>query len=121
MQLEECYESFGGDYQDVRSRLMKDELIRRLVIKFLEDTSYEKLSAAMEQADYGEAFRAVHTLKGVSQNLSFDRLSRSTAALTEVLRKWEKEPIDKEQCEQLWQQVSVDYDVVTNAINKLQV
>ena len=53
MDLRECYESFGGNYEDVRSRLMKDELIQRLVIKFLSDTSYEKLSAAMEQADYG--------------------------------------------------------------------
>ena len=72
MQLEECYESFGGSYKDVKLRLVKDELISRLVIKFLADQSYDKLVAAMEQKDYGEAFRSVHTLKGVSQNLSFD-------------------------------------------------
>ncbi len=120
MDLRECYESFGGNYEDVRSRLMKDELIQRLVIKFLSDTSYEKLSAAMEQADYGEAFRAVHTLKGVSQNLSFDCLSRSTEALTETLRRWESEPVDKEKCAQQYQQVSADYEAVTGAIRMLQ-
>lgn len=120
MQLKECYESFGGNYEDVKSRLMKDELIQRLVIKFLSDTSYEKLSDAMEQADYGEAFSAVHTLKGVSQNLSFDRLSRSTEALTETLRRWETEPVDAKKSEELFQQVSADYEAVAGAIRMLQ-
>lgn len=120
MQLEQCYESFGGNYQDVRSRLMKEELIQRLVIKFLADTSYEKLAAAMEEKNYGEAFRAVHTLKGVSQNLSFDRLSHSTAAMTETLRKWESSPVDEALCEEQWQQVSANYKAVADAIRALQ-
>ena len=120
MQLEECYASFGGNYQDVKSRLMKDELIQRLVIKFLADKSYENLSVAMENKDYGEAFRAVHTLKGVCQNLSFDRLSSSTQALTETLRKWESIPVDEDLCAQQWQQVSADYEVVVGAIRLLQ-
>ena len=120
MKLEECYDSFGGNYQDVKSRLMKDELIRRLVIKFLADKNHENLAAAVEQKDYGTAFRAVHTLKGVSQNLSFDCLSRSTEALTEALRRWESEPVDEKKCEQLWQQVDVDYEAVAGAIRLLQ-
>ena len=120
MNLEECYASFGGNYQDVKSRLMKDELIQRLVIKFLADTSYEKLASALDESDYGDAFRAVHTLKGVSQNLSFDRLSSSTHELTETLRRWEREPVDEEKCAQQWQQVSADYEAVAHAIRMLQ-
>lgn len=120
MNLEECYEYFGGSYADVKSRLMKDELIQRLVIKFLADPSYGNLSKAMEQADHGAAFRAVHTLKGVSQNLSFDRLSSSTHELTETLRRWEREPVDEEKCAQQWQQVSADYEAVAHAIRMLQ-
>lgn len=120
MQIEECYELFGGNYQDVKSRLMKDALIQRLVIKFLADTSYESLAAAMKEKNYADAFRAVHTLKGVSQNLSFDRLSSSTAALTETLRKWESIPVDEALCEQQWQQVSADYEAVTAAIRALK-
>lgn len=119
MELEQCYESFGGSYQDVKSRLMKDELIQRLVIKFLADTSYERLVAALEQSDYGEAFRAVHTLKGVSQNLSFDCLSRSTEELTETLRKWETVPVDVAKCTDQMRQVSADYAAVTDAIRQL--
>ena len=120
MQLKECYESFGGNYEDVKSRLMKDTLIQRLVIKFLADTSYERLVSAMEQSDYGEAFRAVHTLKGVSQNLSFDCLSRSTEELTESLRKWETIPVDEEKCKEQLRQVSVDYTAVVDTIRQLQ-
>ena len=120
MNLEECYASFGGNYQDVKSRLMKDELIQRLVIKFLADTSYEKLASALDESDYGDAFRAVHTLKGVSQNLSFDCLSRSTEALTETLRKWETAPVDEAACEAQWSQVKADYAAVTDAIRMLQ-
>ena len=120
MNLQECYASFGGSYQDVKSRLMKDELIQRLVIKFLADTSYERLVSAMEQSDYGEAFRAVHTLKGVSQNLSFDCLSRSTEVLTESLRKWETIPVDEEKCKEQLRQVSVDYTAVVDTIRQLQ-
>lgn len=120
MDLREFYESVGGNYQDVKDRLQKDPVIRRLVIKFLDDSSYEKLVEAMEQKDYGAAFRAVHTLKGISQNFSFDRLSESTYALTETLRKWASEPVDEEKCEQLWQQVTLDYAVLTGAIRRLK-
>ena len=120
MQLEECYASFQGNYEDVKSRLVKEDLIRRLVLKFLKDTSFEELSNAMEQKDYGVAFRAVHTLKGLSLNFGFDCLSKSAGALTETLRKWESEPVDEALCEKQWQQVSADYGMITDAIRKLE-
>ncbi|MGN0413202.1 MAG: Hpt domain-containing protein [Lachnospiraceae bacterium] len=120
MQLEECYASFQGNYEDVKSRLVKEDLIRRLVLKFLKDTSFEELSNAMEQKDYGAAFRAVHTLKGLSLNFGFDCLSKSAGALTETLRKWESEPVDEALCEKQWQQVSADYGMITDAIRKLE-
>ena len=120
MNLQECYASFGGSYQDVRSRLMKDELIQRLVIKFLADTSYERLVDALDRSDYGDAFRAVHTLKGGSQNLSFDCLSRSTEVLTESLRKWETVPVDEDKCREQMTQVTADYTAVVDAIRQLQ-
>ena len=36
--------------------------------------------------NYEDAFRGVHTLKGVCQNLSFDRLYEVSHELTELLR-----------------------------------
>lgn len=120
MQIDECYAAFGGNYEDVKSRLMKDELIKRLVIKFLADTSYDRLAEAVAQKNHGDAFRAVHTLKGVSQNLSFDRLSKATEGLTETLRKWETIPVDEALCEAQFEQVTAEYQAVIDAIKQLQ-
>lgn len=120
MQIKECYELFGGNYDDVKSRLMKDDLIKRFVIKFLSDTSYEKLEGALKNKSYGDAFLAVHTLKGLSKNFSFDHLSASTEELTELLRKWESEPVDEALCEKAWQQVQKDYQEVAKAIIQLR-
>lgn len=120
MNLQECYEAFGGNYEDVKARLVKDSLIERLVIKFLDDKTYESLFRAMEKKDYGEAFRGAHTLKGVSQNLSFDCLGKSASALTESLRNWEKEPVDEAICETIWHQMTDDYMSVVNAIKDLK-
>ena len=118
MLLEECYQAFGGDYQDVKKRLQNDSLITRFVIKFLTDPSYETLCNAVREENYGEAFRAAHTLKGLSQNLSFSRLSESSSNLTELLRKHETVPVDKNMCEKLFLQVSADYTAVTETIKE---
>ena len=40
----------------------------------------------MENKNYEDAFRSAHTLKGVCQNLSFDRLYEVSYELTELLR-----------------------------------
>lgn len=119
MKLEECYDAFGGDYQDVKGRLQTDERITRFLVKFLDDTSYEKLCNAFREENYEELFRASHTLKGISQNLSFVRLGESSSNLTELLRAWETVPVDKNRCEQLFLKVTEDYKSVTAAIKDL--
>ena len=86
MTIQECYQVLGGDYAQVEKRLPGIHLIRRFVAKFLDDGSYPELCRAMEQGQTEEAFRAAHTLKGVSANLGFDRLTASSGELTELLR-----------------------------------
>lgn len=44
------------------------------------------LESAINSQDWEAAFRAAHTLKGVAQNLGFQRLYLSSTALTEALR-----------------------------------
>ena len=60
--------------EDVLGRLHSEAMIRRFTLKFLEDQSYLQLKQALENKNYEDAFRSAHTLKGVCQNLSFDRL-----------------------------------------------
>lgn len=120
MNLEQCYEDLEGSYEDVKKRLPSDELILRFLLKFLADPGYGSLCQAMEQENDEEAFKAVHTLKGVCQNLSFDKLSQSASALTEVLRSWQAGNIDRTESEKLFQQVFEDYDQVIRVIKGLQ-
>lgn len=86
MTVKECYEMMGGDYEGVFSRLRKDERIEKFALKFLDDSSYQLLCDSLAEENYDEAFRAAHTIKGVCQNLGFDRLHVSSDALTEKLR-----------------------------------
>ena len=86
MTIQECYEAIGGNYEEVLGRLQSEALIRKFTLKFLEDPSYLQLKLALENKNYEDAFRSAHTLKGVCQNLSFDRLYEVSHELTELLR-----------------------------------
>lgn len=86
MTLQECYAAIGGDYEAVISRLRSEKLVKKFVLKFLEDNSYTLLRTSLEEKNYEEAFRAAHTIKGVCQNLSFNRLQESSSGLCEALR-----------------------------------
>ena len=74
MTMQECYKAIGGNYEAVLGRLHSEALIQRFTLKFLEDQSYLQLKQTLENKNYEDAFRSAHTLKGVCQNLSFDRL-----------------------------------------------
>lgn len=86
MTIQECYKAIGGNYEDVLRRLPNEALIQKFTLKFLEDQSYLQLKQALKDKNYEDAFRSAHTLKGVCQNLSFDRLYEVSNELTELLR-----------------------------------
>lgn len=86
MTLEQCYAQMGASYENVLKRFYKPEMILRFVKLFPSDNSFQLLQDAMAAGDVKEAFRAAHTLKGVSLNLGFDNLSPAAVALTETLR-----------------------------------
>lgn len=86
MTLQECYEKMGSDYADVLNRLTKEERIAKYVVKFLEDTTFDALCEARKAEDHEAVFRAIHTLKGVSQNLGFSKLYEACHEMTEAVR-----------------------------------
>ena len=86
MTLQECYEKIGGDYADVLARLAKEDRIEKYMVKFLEDPTYEMLCDARKAEDDNAVFLAIHTLKGVSQNLGFNRLYEVSHVMTEAVR-----------------------------------
>lgn len=119
MLLKECYEAFGGDYESVRDRIPQEEIIRKFLIKFLSEPSYDNLCKALAAEEYTEAFRAVHSLKGVCQNLGFDQLQKSSSVLTELLRNSMEKQVDMEQCKVALREVNEDYKIVIDAITRL--
>ena len=92
MNLKDCYLKFGGDFDEVLDRLRREQTVRKFVFKFLDDKSFSLFEASMVKKDYSEALRAVHTLKGICQNLSFTRLFESSSLVTNALKEndWNK-------------------------------
>lgn len=86
MNLKDYYDKIGGDYDGVVSRLLSDERVKKYVIRFPEDKTFELLGASLGARDYAEAFRAAHTLKGLSLNLGFGALYSAVYEITEALR-----------------------------------
>ena len=113
MTLKECYEALGGDYNDAMSRLYDENFIKMFVLKFPEDKNYENLRKYLSENNHPEAFRAAHTLKGVSLNLSFSTLADSCMALTDSLLSG----IHPEAAA-LFDQVTKDYNMTVKAILK---
>ena len=88
MTMQECYKAIGGNYEAVLGRLHSEALIQRFTLKFLEDQSYLQLKQALENKNYEDAFRSAHTLKGVCQKLSFDRLYEVRIMKTSLSETW---------------------------------
>lgn len=86
MTVKECYELMDGDYAGVSSRLMKEERILKYLLKFKDSTDYQTMRDSLAKEDYETAFRMAHTLKGISLNLGFDGLQRTSSELCEALR-----------------------------------
>ena len=89
MNLEEFYAQIGGDYADTLQRLCNENMVKKFVKKYQDDPTCADLHNAVLQQDWEAAFRGAHTLKGVAQNLGFERLYQVSAVLTEAMRRGE--------------------------------
>ena len=114
MTIQECYQKLGGDFDQVQKRLPSVNLVKRFITKFLDDGSFSELCQAMQDGQRDKAFRAAHTLKGVSANLGLDRLCASAGQLTEQLRP-EADTIP-DGCAPLLEAVKQDYALTVGTI-----
>lgn len=105
----------GGDYEGVMGRLRSERMVQKFVLKFLADGSYDLLLSSAAAADWQEAFRAAHTIKGVCQNLGFTVLYQSSSQLSEALRNG-----FTPEAPALAEQVAVDYKQTVEAIRTYQ-
>ena len=115
----EFYEMIGGDYRDAQSRLMRDSMIRKFVLKFPADQNFAALKQAVGEARWDDAFGYVHTLKGVALNLAFARLSAATVTMSDLLRPQNGEKFYAQAAEECLCAVEKEYTAVLNAITLL--
>lgn len=115
MTLRECYEKMNGDYEGTLGRLCSEKLVERFALKFLADDSFALLEEALAIGNYNDAFRAAHTLKGVSLNLGFTELFKVSEDMTEALRDGAK-PGDNV----LFEKVKDEYHRTIDLLQELQ-
>ncbi len=92
MALEEFYSVVGGDLPGVRSRLLDDARIEKFLGIFFADPTFDTLTKSMAEGDAETAFRAAHTLKGISRDMGFNTLSDKASVLTDALRVTDENP-----------------------------
>ncbi len=104
MDLNQTLARFGGN----------EGLMFRLLKRFLDDASIVQLGEAVEAGNMEDAFRAVHTLKGVAGNLGLGALFDSCAPLVERTRQG-----DGTDTAALYQEVKRQYDLAAETIRSL--
>ena len=116
MDLVKFYEEVQGDYKDVIGRLLKDERILKYLIKFSEEDNYSLLISQLERKEYEEAFRCVHSVKGMCLNLGLSKLKKSASDICEELRNGA--PVND--LTELLSEYKKDYEMTLEAISKLK-
>ena len=112
--LSDFYEKVGGDIMNVLERLEDIETVEMFVLGFPSDPSYSMLLNSLQVNDLKGAFRAAHTLKGISYTLGFQSLGDCAAKLCDKLREGLLPPAT------VLQQLKTEYKRVLSAIEKLK-
>ena len=86
MTLLEFDAEVGGYYVEAQRRLMKEERIIKYLKLLAQDTTMSDLKEAVATGNREKAFRAAHTLKGITGNLALTRFAAAASALCEQLR-----------------------------------
>ncbi|MCC8171329.1 MAG: Hpt domain-containing protein [Parabacteroides sp.] len=77
----------GIDWKATLNRFMDNEsLYEKILCKFPDDPSFQKLRVALEAANVADAFIYAHTLKGLAGNLGLERLFELLMPFTDELR-----------------------------------
>lgn len=105
---------YGIDYADAIDRFGGSaDFYEKLALRYLDDSNYVDLVAAMEAEDYDAAYKAAHSLKGVSGNLSFADLFKASAAASDAL--YQGEP---QAAAALMPEVKADHEKVIEGLSK---
>lgn len=110
MDLKYFYESMGVDYNRVLNRLRREALIEKYLHLLLKDENFDILKKAIRENDYETAFRAAHSIKGVSLNLDLIPLAEVASQLVECFRGKTEQELDKEKIADLYQILDKEFE-----------
>lgn len=80
----------GADVNATMDRFLNNEnLYKKFLFKFIDDPNFNLLKENLETGQFEDAFKAAHTLKGVSANLGLTPVYTPLSQLTEQLRSQE--------------------------------
>lgn len=111
--MSKFYAAVGGDLSDVLERLEDLDIVKFYLPGFENDPSYTVLMQSLKDGDRQRAFRAAHTLKGLSYNFGLDRLGNCAAALCRAMREGQSPSPE------LLRQLTEEYECVIDAIHEL--
>lgn len=86
MDVKECYEAMEADYDGVMGRLLKEDRVKKYLLKFAQRDDYQQLELSLKEGRYQDAFRHAHDLKGNGLNLGLVKLYTASDVLCEALR-----------------------------------
>lgn len=115
MGLKEFYSEINWDYEEVLSRLGKEDRILKYLKRFVDNDDYSLAKSTLSGKDYKEAFRHVHNIKGMSLNLGLGSLIKSSSELCEALRNGEP-AVD---ISDMLAKIDEDYLMVVSAIKQI--
>ena len=96
MTIQEFYTAVGGNYEDVKGRLITDERIKKFVFRFLGAEDFSLMMKGVEDKNWEQVFMYSHNLKGVGYNLGLNAMADAASDLCEMVRHGAPEsPIDE--------------------------
>ena len=105
---------WGVDWDEILDRFMGNEdLIAKFMFKFLNDQSMNDLTKYLNEGNVTEAFKAVHTLKGVGANLGLNGFLTPVKELTEILRAGSMEGYEEK-----YEEIKPKYEALIAILNK---
>lgn len=109
----------GADVEGTLHRFMGNgALFLKFLLKFKDDQNFVLLRDSLDQKDYEEAFKAAHTLKGVTANLGLSPICDSASKLTELLRGKAPSEVDAEKVTQEKEALEASYQLFIKIIEE---
>lgn len=117
MTAEEVYKALGSDYSEVLKRLGKEERVIKYLKRMPEEICVDDLKDKLDGKEYTEAFRQIHTIKGICLNMGIKKLGKYSEELCEALR--DEIPEDEDELYAMLDDVEREVEATVAAIKKL--